>query len=107
MYNSHKPSNISKHGFIHLLMLVLFLMPASRRIFASEKTPNESGAMLLVLEDCDSDNKLSTEPYGDTASLLNSKGQIIRKFHGLMIKNTFWRFQECFSVGGWPFICSV
>jgi hypothetical protein len=59
------------------------------RILASEEAPNDSGAMILVLEDCDSDNKLSTEPYGDTASVLNSKGQVIRKFHGLTIIGTF------------------
>ncbi|MBN1804394.1 MAG: hypothetical protein JW837_04020 [Sedimentisphaerales bacterium] len=34
--------------------------------------------MVLVLEDCDSDNKLSTAPYGDTVSLINSKGEVIR-----------------------------
>jgi len=89
MYTSHKPSNMPKHFLIHLLMLALFLMPNPQRILASEETPNKAGAMVLVLEDCDSDNKDSTPPHGDLVSLLNSKGELVRTFHGLGIQNTF------------------
>ena len=78
MYASCEPLKMSKNFLIHLLALASVLMLSPRQILASEETPNEAGAMLLVLEDCDSDNKLSTEPYGDTVSLLNSKGELIR-----------------------------
>jgi hypothetical protein len=88
MYTSHEPSKMSIHSLINILILISVLMPSSRRIFASEKAPNKPGAMLLVLEDCDSDNKLSTEPYGDTATLLDSKGYLVRKLYGLGIKST-------------------
>jgi hypothetical protein len=80
---------MTTHTLIVLLMLASTLMPGHRRILASEKAPNEAGAMLLVLEDCDSDNKLSTAPYGDTAFLLNSKCELVRKFHGLRIHSTY------------------
>lgn len=89
MYASCKHSNTVKHVLIHLLMLALFLMPGPQLIFALEETPNETGTMLLMLEDCDSDNKDSTPPYGDLVSLLNSKGELIRKYHSLEIQSTF------------------
>jgi len=89
MYTSHKPSNMPKHFLIHLLMLALFLMPNLQRILASEEAPNEAGAMVLVLEDCDSDNKDSTPPHGDLVSLLNSNCELVKKFRGLRIKSTF------------------
>jgi hypothetical protein len=63
-------------------------MPGPRRILASEEVPNEAGAMVLVLENCDSNNKMSTFPHRDEVSLLNSKGKLIRKFHGFDIYNT-------------------
>lgn len=78
MYTSRKRSNTAIYALIYLLTLALFLMSGPRRILASEETSDEHGSMLLVLEDCDSDNKLSTEPYGDTVSLLNSRGELIR-----------------------------
>jgi hypothetical protein len=78
MYNSLKPSIMAKNTLIYFLMPALLLMPGAHQIFASEKAPNDAGAMLLVLEDCDGDNKLSTEPYGDKVYLLNSKGELIR-----------------------------
>lgn len=89
MYASCKHSNTVKHVLIHLLMLALFLMSGPQLIFALEETPNETGTMLLVLEDCDSDNRDSTPPYGDLVSLLNSKGELIRKYHSLEIQSTF------------------
>jgi len=85
MYTSRKSSNTAKHALIHVLTFALFLMPGVRRVLASEETPNEAGAMVLVLEDCDSDNDLSTSPNGDVVSLLNSKGESIKKFYGLGI----------------------
>jgi len=85
MYTSRKSSNTAKHALIHVLTLALFLMPGARRVLASEQTPNEAGTMVLVLEDCDSDNDLSTPPNGDIVSLLNSKGESIKKFYGLGI----------------------
>jgi hypothetical protein len=89
MYTSCKHSSTSIHTLIHLLMLASVLMLGPRLTLASEEAPDEAGTMVLVLEDCDSDNKLSTDPYGDTAFLLNSKGELVRKFHGLWITSTF------------------
>jgi len=63
-------------------MLAMVLMLGPRLTLASEEAPNEAGARLLVLDDCDDDNKIRTAPYGDTVSLLNSKGELVRKFHG-------------------------
>jgi len=85
MYTSRKSSNTAKHALIHVLMLALFLMPGARRTHASEETPNKAGAMVLVLEDCDSDNDLSTPPNGDVVSLLTSRGELVRKYYGLGI----------------------
>ena len=86
MCASRKYSNTSKQFIIHYLILVLVIIPATRQIFASEETLDDTGAMVLVLEDCDSDNKLSTAPYGDTVSLINSEGELIRVVtHGLSI----------------------
>jgi hypothetical protein len=78
MYASRKHSNTSTQFIICLLILTWILIPASRRVLASEKSPDDAGAVILVLEDCDSDNKLSTDPYGDTVSLINSKGELVR-----------------------------
>jgi len=89
MYASHKHSNMSTQFIIHSLILASVLMLDSRPILASEESPNDAGAMILVLEDCDSDNKLSTDPFGDKVSLISSKGELVRKFHGLDIKSTF------------------
>lgn len=79
MYTLCKHSNTAIHTLIHLLMLALVLMLGPRLTLGSEKTPKEAGVMVLVLEDCDSDNKTSTFPYGDTVSLLDSRGQLIRE----------------------------
>ena len=89
MYTSHKHSNTVKRALIHLLILAIILILSLQLIFDSEEAPSTDGTMILVLEDCDSDNKLSTPPHGDRASLLNSKGELIRKFHGLCIQSTF------------------
>jgi hypothetical protein len=89
MCASCKHSKMSRQFIIHLVILSSVLMPGSRQILASEGAPNEAGAMVLVLEDCDSDNKLSTPPNGDEVSLLNSRGELVRKFHGLSITSAF------------------
>jgi DNA-binding beta-propeller fold protein YncE len=89
MYASRKPLKMSKNLLIHLLALASVLMLSHRRILASEEAPNVDGAMVLVMEDCDSDNNLSTEPYGDTVSLLNSKGELVKKFRRLGIRSIF------------------
>lgn len=78
MYASHKNSNMSKQFIFQLLILASVLMPGFRPILASEESANDAGTMILVLEDSDSDNKLSTAPYGDTVSLINSKGEVVR-----------------------------
>lgn len=89
MYTSRKLSNTAKRTLFYLLILASILMPGPRCILASGEAPNENGAMLLVLEDCDSDNKDSTPPFGDVVSLLNSKCEPVKKFRGLRIKSTF------------------
>lgn len=89
MYSLRKPSNMSKHFLIHSLILATVLMLGPWQILASEEAPNEPGAMLLMLEDCDSDNIDSTPPYGDLVSLLNSKCELVKKFRDLRIKSTF------------------
>jgi hypothetical protein len=89
MYTLRKASNILERGLIYTLILASVLTTDPRRSLASEETPKESRAMLLVLEDCDNDDKLSTDPYGDTVSLLNSKGELIRKIHDLRISSAF------------------
>jgi hypothetical protein len=89
MYASHKPSRMSKHFPIHLLILASVLMPGPYQIFALEESPSVGGAKVLLLEDCDGDNNLSTEPFGDTVSLLNSKGELVKKFHRLGIRSIF------------------
>ena len=89
MYTSRKHSNTAIHTIIDLLILASVLIPGSRLTLASEGEPNEAGAMVLMLENCDSKNNLSTPPFGDTVSLLNSKGE----------KNL--------GIRGWSFLCSV
>jgi hypothetical protein len=77
------------HALIHLFILASALMLGPRLSLASEEAPNEAGAMLLVLENSDSNNKMSTFPHGDVVSLLNSKGDLVKKYHGLEIQSTF------------------
>lgn len=89
MYTSRKHSNTAKHALVHLIMLALVMMLGPQLTLASEEAPNEAGAMLLMLEDCDSDNKMSTFPHGDEVSLLNSKGELVRKFYSLDINSSF------------------
>ncbi|MGB2866387.1 MAG: hypothetical protein WBC05_23865 [Sedimentisphaerales bacterium] len=110
MYISRKHSNTAIHTLIHLIMLASVLMLGPRLTLASEKSPNEVRAMVLVLEDCDSDNKLSTAPYGDTASLLNSKCELVRKFDGLSIHSTFFNGPRNISVsedGRFYVVCQI
>jgi len=85
MYTSRKNPKTAKHVLIHVLTFAMFLMPGARRTFALEETPNKAGTMVLVLEDCDSDNDHSTPPNGDVVSLLDSQGESIKKFYGLGI----------------------
>jgi hypothetical protein len=66
---------------------IAILIPESS--LASKEAPDETGTMLLMLEDCDSDNKDSTPPYGDLVSLLNSKCELVKKFRDFRIKSTF------------------
>jgi len=86
---SYKFSNTIRQTFTHILMAVSIAILIPESSLASKEVPDETGTMLLMLEDCDSDNKMSTFPHGDEVSLLNSKGELVRKFHGLDIKSTF------------------
>jgi len=78
MYAARKHSNTVIYALISFLIMASVLMWGTRPILASEESPDNVGSMVLVLEDCDSDNKLSTEPYGDKVSLINSKGELVR-----------------------------
>ena len=77
------------HTLISLLILASVLMLGPRLTLASEEATNEAGAMVLVLENSDNNNKMSTFPHGDEVSLLNSKGELVRKYYGLEIQNTY------------------
>ena len=90
MYTTRKHTNTVMRTIISLLILASVLMPGARLILASEKTLTEAETMALVLEDCDSDNKLSTAPYGDVAFLLNSECELVRKFHNFSITSAFY-----------------
>ncbi|MHC4205675.1 MAG: NHL repeat-containing protein [Planctomycetota bacterium] len=94
MYVSLKHSKMLKQFIIHSLILATVLMLGPRQILASEESPDDAGAMVLVLEDCDRDNKLSTAPYGDAAFLINSECELVRKFHGLNITSAFCDFRN-------------
>lgn len=74
----YKFSNKIRKTLTHILMAVSIVILIPESSLASKEAPDKTGTMLLMLEDCDSDNKLSTSPYGDTASLLDSRGQLIR-----------------------------
>jgi len=86
---SYKLSNAIRKTLTHILMAasIAILIPESS--LALKEAPDETGTMLLVLEDCDSDNKDSTLPFGDVVSLLNSKCELVKKFRGLRIQSTF------------------
>lgn len=88
MYAPRKHSKMSRQFIIHLVILSSVLMPGSRQILASEGASNEAGAMVLVLEDCDSRNETSTYIPLDNVSLLNPKGKLVRKFYGLNTTST-------------------
>jgi len=86
---SYKLSNTIRQTLAHILMAVSIVILIPESSLASKEAPDETGTMLLMLEDCDSDNKLSTPPHGDEVSLLNSKGELIRRYHSLEIQSTF------------------
>lgn len=89
MNTSRKFPKKSKNLFFQILILALFLTFGLLRVFALEEKPNQNGAMLLVLEDCDNDDNDSTPPFGDMLSLINSKSEPVKKFRGLRIKSAF------------------
>ena len=75
---SYKISNTAGHILTRILITVSILFLITEYSSASNEIPSETGSTVLVLQDCDSDNKLSTPPYGDTASLLDSRGRLIK-----------------------------
>jgi hypothetical protein len=110
MYAARKHSNNVMDALISSLILVPVLISGARLTLASEEPPNEAGAKILVLEDCDSDNKLSTDPYGDTISLLNSKCELIKKFRSLSIHNVSFIGPRNISVsedGRFYIVCQI
>ena len=52
---------------------------------ASKEVPNTARATLLVLDNCDSNNKHETPPFGGAVFTLNSKGELIKRVSGLGI----------------------
>lgn len=73
-----KASHLTKTAPICTLLAVSIAIIADATSFASKHVPESARATLLVLDDCDSDNKNSTPPYGDAVSLLDSKGELVR-----------------------------
>lgn len=78
MYVSHIFSNSIRCTLTHILMVASIVILTPESSFASKEASDE-GAMVIVLDDCDSDNKDSTPPYGDKVFLLNSRGELIRR----------------------------
>jgi len=78
MRPSRKPSKTVKYAAIPLLIASIVLTTGSRWGFASEKKPHGVGSRFLVLDDCDDDNIIKTAPYGDTISLMDSRGKLLK-----------------------------
>jgi hypothetical protein len=79
---SNKLSTAMRHTLTHILIAVSIAIPISQSSLASERT---HGAMVLVLDNSDSDNRDTTPPFGDAVSLLNSRGELVRMVtRGLM-----------------------
>ena len=70
---------------LSLLLALLITISVPKAGLASKEARDPDRATLLVLDDCDDDNKRSTPPHGDTVLLLNSEGQLIRKIRGLTV----------------------
>jgi hypothetical protein len=56
------------------------------------------GTVLLVLDDCDSDNNHKTPPYGDDVFLLNSNGELIRRLLPKLTIGSNWGAGRAISV---------
>lgn len=70
---------------LSLLLALLITISPPKAGLASKEARDPGKATLLVLDDCDDDNKRSTPPCSDTVLLLNSEGQLIRKIRGLIV----------------------
>jgi len=82
MFISNKLSTAMGRTLTHMLIVVSIAIPISQSGLASERTHN---AMVLVLDNSDSDNRDTTPPFGDAVSLLNSRGELVRMVtRGLM-----------------------
>ncbi len=79
-------SNPLRPASILILLAVTIAIMNLRTSFASRKDSVIDEAMLLVLDNCDSDNNHTTPPYGDDVFLLNSNGELALRFRlGLTI----------------------
>ena len=75
---SYKLSNTAGHILTRILITVSILFLITGYSSASNEIPGETGSTVLVLDDCDDDNKTRTAPYGDTVSLLKPGGEPFR-----------------------------
>ncbi len=73
MCTSRKSSNLTKHMFLRLLLVALIALIGFQKGFALEGAPNQTGANLFVLVDCDDDNDLVTKPYGDRIYMIDAR----------------------------------
>ncbi len=73
-----RPSHLIKTAPIWILLASSIVVLAGATGFASKQVPESAKATVLVLDDCDSDNRNSTPPHGDAVSLLNSRGELVR-----------------------------
>ncbi|TKJ38879.1 MAG: hypothetical protein CEE38_04060 [Planctomycetes bacterium B3_Pla] len=78
MITCSKPFHSIKTAPTYILLAASIVVLAGATGFASKQVPGSAKATVLVLDDCDSDNKNSTPPYGDAVSLLDSKGELVR-----------------------------
>ncbi|HUT46341.1 MAG TPA: hypothetical protein VMX36_08645 [Sedimentisphaerales bacterium] len=75
---SYKLSNTARHILTCILITVSILFLITGYSSASNEIPGETGSTVLVLDDCDDDNKTRTAPYGDAVSLLKPGGEPVR-----------------------------
>ena len=75
---SYKLSHTAGHKLTRIFITVSILFLIAGYSSASNEIPSETGSTVLVLDDCDDDNKTRTAPYGDTVSLLKQGSEPFR-----------------------------
>lgn len=67
-----------KIQIIHILIFLIVFVAVSAKaiVHASDNSAKAPVPKLLILDDCDKDNDLRTEPFGDAVFLLDSNGEL-------------------------------